>query len=457
MTVKKLLSLYLWLPGLLLVPLVTLAEPAREHARLGSEFDSYEAPSETPSDAALFPRAEEPTGELTLRDAVAAALLRNPELAVFSWEVRVREARAMQAGLPPNPALSVELENVGGSGDRSAFEQTETTLWLSQLLELAGKRTKRRQVADLQGDLARWDYENVRLSILTATTKAFVATLVAQKRLTLAEELERLARATVATVSAQVTAGAVPIVDKTRSEVVLLTAELERKRVERELAARRIALAATWGGNEPRFAALRGDLSDSLNPPPPQSEVERRIDFNPDIARWSSALAEREAIISLERSRRIPNPTFGLGGRYFSDKGDGALVFGLSMPIPVFNRNQGNTLAAMRDLSRTRAEKASAELFVGSALASRYQDLASAFEQALTLRERTLPAAERAFRGTRDGYRRGLFRYLDVLDAQRTLFELRARELEALSAFHQARADIERLTNNPLYVGEPNS
>ena len=81
--------------------------------------------------------------------------------------------------------------------------------------------------------------------------------------------------------------------------------------------------------------------------------------------------------------------------------------------------------------------------------------LLAAYEQTQTLRSRALPAAEVAYKGTRDGYRKGLFTYLDVLDAQRTLFMLRARKLNVLLAYHLARADIERLTATPLLNGTP--
>src|SRR6185503_6219158 len=101
---------------------------------------------------------DSPAGVLRLRDAVAAALVSNPALAAFSAEIRSREAQALQAGLLPNPAALVEVENLGGSGDRQGFEQTESTIWLSQLLPLTGEPGKRRDVADRERDLAEWDY-----------------------------------------------------------------------------------------------------------------------------------------------------------------------------------------------------------------------------------------------------------------------------------------------------------
>jgi cobalt-zinc-cadmium efflux system outer membrane protein len=449
MTVKNLLSALFWFHGLLLVPWMTTAETDPSRVPLGSGFDSYTAPEETGSEGDARSVAQEPTGELSLRDAIAAALLRNPGLAVFSWEVRVREASAVQAAALPNPYLSVEVENVGGEGDRNGFEQTEATFLLSQLIELGGKRSKRRHLAELQGELAQWDYETARLRVLTGTTKAFVATLAGQERLSLAEEVERLARTAVGSLSKRVKSGAGSPAEKVRVEVVLLAAELERMEVERELAANRIALSATWAGT-PRFSTLRGALSNDVTAPPPLAELERRIGSNPDLARWSTALEEREALLSLVRSGRVPDPTIGLGGRYFGDTKDGAFVFGLSVPLPVFDQKQAGVLEATRSLSKARAEKAAAELAIRESLALRYQELVSAFERAAVLRERTLRTAERAFAHTRDGYHQGLFHYIDVLDAQRTLFELRTQLVEALATYHQARTDIERLTATPI-------
>ena len=92
----------------------------------------------TADDVGSIPRF--PTGVIDLRDALAAALLGNPDLAAFSWEVRAREARTLQAGRFPNPELATEFEDFGGSGDRSGWQSAQSTLSLSQLIELGGKR-----------------------------------------------------------------------------------------------------------------------------------------------------------------------------------------------------------------------------------------------------------------------------------------------------------------------------
>src|SRR3972149_1747368 len=172
----------------------------------------------------------EPKGDLELREALSLALLHNPELASFSIEVRAAEARTLQAGLRPNPEFDVEVENFAGSGALRRFDETETTIQLGQLMELAGKRRKRERVASLERDLAGWDYEAKRGDVLTETSKTFVEVLAAQERLALTQELLRLAEQTFETVSARVQAGKVSPIEETKAGVALANSRIEHAR-----------------------------------------------------------------------------------------------------------------------------------------------------------------------------------------------------------------------------------
>ena len=127
--------------------------PLRQHA------PAFKAPQTPPTIPSPGPQPEEPTGVLTLRQALALALLRNPELASAAWEVRAGEARTLQAGLLPNPEVGVEVENFAGSGEFRGVDAAETTVALSQVIELGGKRLRRARVAALERDLAAWEYE----------------------------------------------------------------------------------------------------------------------------------------------------------------------------------------------------------------------------------------------------------------------------------------------------------
>jgi cobalt-zinc-cadmium efflux system outer membrane protein len=134
-----------------------------------------------------------------------------------------------------------------------------------------------------------------------------------------------------------------------------------------------------------------------------------------------------------------------------------AFLFAASVPLPVFDRNQGNILEARYQLAKTEAERRAAAVRVQTALAETHAALSAAYSEAVTLRDEVLPGAQQAFEAAREGYHQGKFQFLDVLDAQRTLFEARGQYLEALSAYHQAVAALERLIGEPLSALAPSS
>jgi cobalt-zinc-cadmium efflux system outer membrane protein len=400
------------------------------------------------------PLVEEPTGVISLREALALALVKNPDLAAFSWEVRAREAQTLQAGLLPNPGLSVLVEDVGGSGGFHGVQQAQTTITLSQLIELGGKRASRMQAASLTRDLAGWDYEVGRIEALTRVSQAFIDTLAAQQRSRLADELVGLAEEVARTVTERVKAGKVSPIEETKANIALSSARIERERARLTLEAARKRLAATWGSTTPRFERVEGDL-DQVAPLPRLERLVERLARNPILARWAAEMAQRQALVQVERASAIPDITISGGYRRINETDDNALVIGVSIPLPLFNRSQGSILEARHRLAKAEAERRAAEVRVTSALADAYKALATAHAEAEGLRANVVPAAQSAFEGINEGYRLGKFGYLDVLDAQRTLFEARAGYLRAVADYHRAVAEVERLVGEPLTRVEP--
>jgi cobalt-zinc-cadmium efflux system outer membrane protein len=424
-------------------------DAGRPEARsLGSNLGTFQAPQQPPA-ASTPSESEEPTGVINLHRALSQALLESPELAAFSWEVRAREAATLQAGLIPNPEIGVELENFGGSGASEGLEGSETTFRLSQLIELGGKRSGRARVAALEQSLAGWDYESKRLDVVTGVTKAFVDVLAAQERLALTEELVRLADEVFNAVRERVRYGKVSPVEEAKAGVVSATSRIELEKAERGLEAARKRLAATWGSSSPAFERVDGRL-DVVEPIPPAGELAGRISQNPDIVRWTAEMEQREAAVKLENARRIPDLTLSGGVKHFRETDYHTFVVDLSVPLPLFDRNQGGALEARHGLAKAGEERKASEVRARTALAEAYLTLSAAFAQAVALRDDVLPAARTAFDAYNEGYRLGKFDYLDVLDAQRTLFGARGQYIEALAAYHKAVADVEQLIGERL-------
>lgn len=416
---------------------------------LGQEFSTFRPPKKPPKTISDTPEIAEPNGAITLRQASALALMHNPGLAAFSWEVRASEARTLQASLLPNPELEVEMEEVGGTGERSGFDSAETSIALGQLIELAGKPTKRKRLASLESRLAGWDYEAKRLNVLTEVAHAFVEVLAAQERLKLAEELVQLSEEILDTVTKRVEAGKDSPVEKTKAQVALANARIEQKQSYQRFASARKQLAATWGSISPGFERATGQLNITF-PIPPETELSGLLAQNPDLARWAVEMQRRRAALELEKANAITDPKIFGGVQRFNGSDDTAVVFGLSIPIPTSNRNQGRILEARHNLAKAQTQRRAVEANLYVALADAYEALSSALIEVTALKNEVLPGAQSAFDAARQGYRQGKFDYLMVLDAQRTFFYSRARYIESLAAYHGARAEVERLIGRSI-------
>jgi cobalt-zinc-cadmium efflux system outer membrane protein len=416
---------------------------------LGSDLEVYRAPEKPDKSYDAAPRVEEPTGDLSLRDVLGLALLGNPELAGYSWGVRAGDARALQAKQVPNPEIEMEVENFGGVGETGGFGGAETTLRLGQVLEIGGKRGKRTRVALLERDLEGWEYEAKRLDVFAEAAVAFIGVLANQDRLAVAQESYDLSRKVLEVVAERVKAGKVSPLEQTRAGVEAASTEIEVQRLRNDLEASRRRLAATWGSDKPAFREVRGDLA-RVEEIPSLSPLLGRAVEGPEIARWATEIEMLEAALEMEKSVSIPDLELGAGVRREMETSLDTYILSLGFALPILDRNQGSIREAECNLARAWEDRRATEVRVSAELGEAYQSLAASYMEATSLATTVLPAAERAFEATGEGYRQGKFGYLDVLDSQRTLFGVRAQYIDALEAYHQAVAEMERIVGSRL-------
>lgn len=392
---------------------------------------------------------EEKIGALTFPEALSLVVRHNPELEIYSLEIRAREAESLQAGLRPNPLLSFETENVFGSGPFSGTDAAESTLSISQTVELGKKRSWRRHLAEAETSVAETDFASAKTDLLARTTDAFIAVLAAQEGLRLSEEMAELAKRVLGTVEERVSAGRGAETEAIRPRIQLREQQLARDKARRHLAATRGALAALMGREGADFGPALGDLS-RLSSLPDQAELESLLVESPQIVRRAAEIEHRRRAVRLEEARRIPDLDLGIGVRYLRESEETALVLGVSIPLPVFNRNQGAIAAARSRQTQARFEERNVLLQAKAALGAAWQEMSSARAEAEALRDDIIPASRQALESAEYGYRAGKFGVLDVLDAQRTLVEAQERYLDALSAFHRAASEIERLLGSSI-------
>ncbi len=347
--------------------------------------------------------------------------------------------------------MGVEFENFAGSGERNAFDQTETTLALSQLIELGGKRMKRRALANTQRDLAAWDYEAKRLDVLSNVTAAFVKVLADQTRLKLAEDIVSLANSIYRSVVERVRVGKVSPLEQSKSRVELARARLIEAKIRSELVTARQGLSAIWGSMTPQFKAVAGDLKTNRTPPSLTSLVDR-LSGNPDLARWAAEMSLRRKALNLAKAETIPDLTLSAGVRHFADEDDFAGVASFSIPLFVFDDKKTGVQEAEIGLTQAMQNRKAAMVMVRAELVDAYQRLQMAFVEIEAISNEVLPSAKAAFDAATEAYRLGKIGSIDLLDSQRTLFQTRREQVEALAAFHQQVVSIERLIGGELNI-----
>jgi cobalt-zinc-cadmium efflux system outer membrane protein len=383
------------------------------------------------------PRASEPAAPLTLNAALELALGTNPDLSAAGHELEALDATITQAQARPNPELSALIED-------TRRETRTTTLQLNQPVELGGKRGARIEAAERGRDAASLELDAKRAEIRSAVTAAFFDMLVAQERLRLAQASVELAQRATGAASRRVTAGKVSPVEETRARVAEAAVRVEQAQAASEVTTARRRLAATWGDSSPRFERAEGD-PEALPPLPAMADLNARLAASPNLLRARIEVERRQALAEVERSRRIPDMTVSLGAKRNKELGRDQAILGVSIPIPVFNRNQGNLLEALHRTDKARDELAAAGTRLSNELALAHERLNTARQEVALLQRDILPGAQSAYDAATKGFELGKFSFLEVLDAQRTSFQAKSQYLRALAEAHRSAAEIERI------------
>jgi len=413
-----------------------------------------EAGTAASTDTSRHRRFVEPEGVIGRRDALVAALLGSPALAAAAVEVRAREAERVQAGFWPNPTANLEVEDIGTAQRFAGAQASQTTLRLGQRFELGGEREAREHMAAGARDLAGWSYESARVDVLADTAQAFYAVLEAQRALALRQQVVGVIEELLRVAERRVGAGAAPALERTRSRVALARARLAADEADLELDHARHSLSSRWGTPVPRFERAEGDL-ERLPVLPDRASLLAKLSDSPALARFESEETTRRARLALEQARSIPDVTLVAGPRWIASADEATLVAQVQLPLPLWDRNQGNIAAARHRLAKLAYERRAARVRAESAFVDAYETLAGALVRDASLRDHVVPGAIRAVQEAREGWEAGRFPYREVFDAERSEITARISYVEALATAHREAAELERVLAAPLASTSP--
>lgn len=392
-------------------------------------------------------RAASPEESVSLEQCIAHTLRYNPELRRYPYRLQAQEGWIEQAGALPNPEVELEAENILGSGEFRQLDGIEATFLLKQRIELGGKRDKRLQVAANQRTKSELEYLTARYDAVFETIDAYYRLLAAQEREALFIEFVRLSETVYDIIDQTVQAGRDSPLEKTRARISVSSNRIKLKNAQRERERRVLALWKLWGYQVPAVTAVDGllVLPDTIEP---LDRFIQTIDRLPELRVSNREIDLREAEHQLEIAQGVQDIEIGAGVRYLAESSDGAFVLGLSIPLPLFDTNQGAIRATERLIEQAKADRAATENEIRSSIDETYQTLLETYEESTKLEQDILPAAEQAFEASQLGYREGKFPYIDVLDSQRSLFESRVQRIDSLENFYTALNRLNRLSAN---------
>lgn len=401
---------------------------------------------------ASAPPATAASPAFSLEDAVSAAGGSAPAIEAAEAGVTAAQAGRRVAGLRPNPTVSTQVENVVGSGPYKGFDQAETTVSFAVPIELGGKRSARIAVADAQTRRALLTAAITQADVRLQVTQLYIETVTAKWRAFTARDQARIAGDAFSAARIRVQAGRASPIEEQRAEVARLNASAGAERAQRLADAAEANLERRIGQQihgQIDMTAL--DKVPAVNYGPVKApEATGTL----ALAAADADLAYADAGVRLARSQRVPDINIGPGLRRLEATNDTAAVFTVSIPIPVFNSGRSAVDQASAERIRAEAQRRVTALDVEQQITDAQAEVDNAATTARNANGPALAAAQEAARIARIGYREGKFGQLELLDAERTLAETRLAAIDALANYHNAKAQLERLTA-PAPVSAP--
>ncbi len=377
--------------------------------------------------------AEPSRPSYSLTDILALAVEHSPTLAGAEGMVKQSQGQQIAAGAYPNPSVSGSAGRGSIRDPSTGVSVTERTVTVEQPLEWSGKRQARQDAANAGVAGASAAKEETRLALLADVKIAFYSLLFAQRDAELAAQNVTSVEEVLRTVKARVAAGEATSFDAMKAGVEVQKAQKEVARAQNALLVAKTRLNTLTAGSLGKQFSIQGDFQS----PKQELDLDRltaqAFDQHPSMRRLSKLAEQAEHTVRLERESRVPN--ISVQGSYHREAGDESLTAGLSVPLPLWYRRQGEIETALGTKHRAEAERLRAKNELEQAVTQHAQEVRTAQDQLQVFETGLLKQAEQTLAVARTSFRQGAASLLDVLDAQRVY-------RQTLLEYAQVRADL---------------
>ena len=395
-----------------------------------------------------FAEAKDQISTFDLDRIVDLALERNPAIASARSVIEQNEGGQIQAGAYPNPTIGAGTASAALRDPSTGTRLMEHNVTVHQTVEWPGMREARKDAAAAGLASATVGLEEAKLNLITEVKGLFYELLLAERTVDLLQQNLEIVQEVARIVKARVRSGEGPQFESVKAEVEVLKAKQELTKAKNVVRVKLVGLdTLTAGALGPRYQ-VQGDFRSLRDRLDPEQMVRRDPSQHPILRRQGKLIEQAESTVSKERQARVPNVT--LFGGYAREVGREAVVGGLSVPTPLWYRQQGHIATALGSQRKEEAELIRARNDLIRAINQHTREAETAQDQILVYEEGLLKQAQDALRIAQLSFRQGASSLLEVLDAQRVQRQITVDYNQARFELSLALTRYERAVGGPL-------
>ncbi|MEO8046307.1 MAG: TolC family protein [Nitrospirota bacterium] len=398
--------------------------------------------------APIFAQTKEQSSTFTLDRIIDLALERNPAILGAKSVIEQNEGMRTQAGAYPNPTIGGQT----GSGtlrDPSVGPRvTEYGMTLHQTVEWPGMRAARQDAAEAGLAGATVGLDEAKLNLISDVKGMFYELLLAERTVELLQQNLEIVQEVARIVRARVRSGEGPQFESVKADVEVLKAKQEMTKAKNVVRVKLVGLNTLTAGALGIRYQVQGDFRSLRDRLDPEQMASRDLSQHPILQRQGKLVEQAEFTVTRERQSRVPNVT--LFGGYARETGREGMVGGVSVPTPLWYRQQGHIATALGTQRKEEAELLRARNDLMRAINQHAREAETAQDQILVYEEGLLKQAQEALRIAQLSFRQGASSLLDVLDAQRVQRQITVDYNQARFELSLALTRFERAVGGPL-------
>ena len=386
-----------------------------------------------------------------INDLFQDTLKYNPKINSSLASIYAAEGDKLQASMTYNPSIALEIENFGGNKEYSGFKEAEYTLAIKKQIEIAGKRDFRMQISDYNLLIMRKEQIIKILQLLLEVQISAIRYHFAQNRLEIIEQQLSLSNKAYNSIEHRVKAAATSEIQLDKIDIEKNRIGLKKIKLKKIIETAKAKLVKAVGRNLTEFKINDKNLQilPSLAAMP---ELLLKAKSTLQFQKVQLEQLKARSNIELQKAKAIEDPKFGLGVRKLGNTGSNGFVAYGSIPISIFNNNQGGIDRASAELALAKSRIFEEIQLIETKIKTTFLEFNSLRTEVLNYKKNIIPLTEKVYKQTLTGYANGRFSELDLIDSQRVFFEIQEEQIMVLEKLYISKAYMDFLLNKNFNV-----